>query len=142
MKEALIVLSLLGCDDTGLQCEYIRTAEASFADLETCRAASSEYLASADDAAYPTVVAMCSPAAQTAEGPMPPEPPREQAAQTSPTDMRDEGFLSRVGSAVASVLPERETVEKPVEKVADGAMRVGEAVIVGVRRAAGAVNPF
>ena len=45
-------------------------------------------------------------------------------------------------SAVASVLPERETVEKPVEMAADGAMRVGEAVIVGVKRAANAVNPF
>lgn len=143
MKEALIVLSLLGCDDTGAQCHYLQAAEHHYQTLEQCRAASPDYIEKVGAGAdYPTVVATCSPEYGLAANPEPPEEPREDLAEVQSRDMTDEGFLKRIGSAVASVLPERETVEKPIVLAADGALKVGNAVIVGISRAANTVNPF
>ena len=59
--EALVVLSLLGCDDAGLQCDFVRVEEQRFATLEECRAASEPLLVTTDEAEYPTYVAVCSP---------------------------------------------------------------------------------
>lgn len=151
MKEALIVLTLLGCDDSGAQCEWLTASTQRFATLEACRESSEEFLQAHQDAAYPTVAAVCSPRTELAERPIPPESPMEQEIEIAVSDEQgvpveaeedDPGVLSRIGSAVAGIIPERETVEKPIVLAADSVVKVGNSVIVGVSHAAKSVNPF
>ena len=59
--EALIVLSLLGCDDSGAQCDFVRVGPERYETVEACRAASEPLLAASAEENYPTVVAVCSP---------------------------------------------------------------------------------
>ena len=86
--EALIVLSLLGCDDSGAQCDFVRVGPERYETVEACRAASEPLLAASAEENYPTVVAVCSPessvpTAQVAGSgepvpvPVPPETPAE-----------------------------------------------------------------
>jgi len=168
--EALIVLSLLGCDDSGTQCDFVRVGEERFETVEACRAASEPLLAASAEADYPTVVAVCSPesavpTAQVAGSgdpvpvPVPPETPAEvdgnvelpaeggegvEAVEPPQPVLveREPGLLGRVAEALSSLAPERETITKPIDVAADGAAKVGGAVIVGVKRVADAVNPF
>lgn len=209
--EALIVLSLLGCDDSGAQCDFVRVGNERYETVEACRAASEPLLAASAEENYPTVVAVCSPessvpTAQTAASgepvpvPVPPETPAEvdgaqlspaeaaeaakadlqpapfppappKAGEEPPQDMaqgelaggetsppdgtvppapagepvlvgKEPGLLSRVADAISSLAPEKETIAKPIDVAADGAAKVGGAVIVGVKRVADAVNPF
>lgn len=209
--EALIVLSLLGCDDSGAQCDFVRVGTERYETVEACRAASEPLLAASAEENYPTVVAVCSPessvptAQAAASGepvpvPVPPETPAEvdgqaltpaqaakaakadlqpapfppappKAGEETPQDMaqgelaggdmpppdgaappapdgepvligKEPGLLSRVADAISSLAPEKETITKPIDVAADGAAKVGGAVIVGVKRVADAVNPF
>jgi hypothetical protein len=142
VKEALIVLSLLGCDDAGSQCHFLRTIEDRFETVEACRDASEVHLQGSAQEDYPTVVAMCSAEFDMARQPVAPEAPAEDSLQPPPEVAAEAGFLKRLGGAVASALPDRETVEKPAVIATEGAIRVGSAVIVGISRAADAVNPF
>ncbi|GAB4357259.1 MAG: hypothetical protein Kow0026_17460 [Oricola sp.] len=143
--EALIVLSLLGCDDAGKQCEYLKAADRRFATIEACQAASESVLSASAGADYPAVVAICAPAAETAGRPVPPE----EAGMPVPVDVRQPDFLERIAGVIAGLAPGRETLAAPVDATVraggaavEGAAKVGDAVIVGVRRVAGAVNPF
>jgi len=204
--EALIVLSLLGCDDSGAQCDFVRVGTERYETVEACRAASEPLLAASAEEDYPTVVAVCSPessvpTAQVAASgepvpvPVPPETPAEvdgtalspaEAAEAAKADLqpapfppappkageetpqaltggetlppdgtmppapagdpeligKEPGLLSRVADAISSLAPEKETITKPIDVAADGAAKVGGAVIVGVKRVADAVNPF
>jgi len=151
-SEALIVLSLLGCDDAGTHCEYLRAADRQYATMESCQSASDAFLAASQDADYPAVVAICAPAAETAGRPVPPER-LDEAGTPVAVDVREPDFLERVAGAIVDLAPDRETLTKPVDATVegaakvggaavDGAAKVGGAVIVGVKRVAGAVNPF
>lgn len=164
--EALIVLSLLGCDDSGTQCDFVRVGTERFETVEACRAASEPLLQASVEADYPTVVAVCSPqsavpvqqAADTGEPvpvPIPPETPAEVGDEALPAgDLaqpypeppaepeKEPGLLARVATAIGALAPDKETLTKPIDVAADGAAKVGGAVIVGVKRVANAVNPF
>ncbi|QKV19290.1 hypothetical protein [Oricola thermophila] len=139
--EAIIVLSLLGCDDSGTQCDYLRASEQRFASVAECRVASDAFLAASDDAEYPAVVAICAPAVETAGRPVPPELPVEVAPEI-PADELAPDMVERIAGAIAGYVPGRETLARPVGVAAEGAAKVGSAVIVGVKRVAEAVNPF
>ena len=59
MKEALIVMAILGCADDSSQCQAVQRVEAPFASVAACRAASSAVLEKLTDLAYPVIVANC-----------------------------------------------------------------------------------
>lgn len=139
--EALIVLSLLGCDDTGTQCEYLRAADQRFETIEACQSASETFLSASNEADYPAVVAICAPEVKTAGRPVPPET-LDEAGTPVAVDVREPDFLERIAGVIVDLAPDRETLTKPVDVAAEGAAKVGGAVIVGVKRVAGAVNPF
>lgn len=58
MKEMIVVLTLLGCDDAGIQCNYIQSSEQRWDSVEACQVAS-EALLTEIGAAYPTTAAEC-----------------------------------------------------------------------------------
>ncbi|WP_421853952.1 hypothetical protein [Oricola sp.] len=85
MMETLIVLTLLGCDDTATQCNYLRTVEQRYATAEECGLAADRLLAEADDGRYPVVVARClQPAETVASGP---ELPAVPEVDSEPIDI-------------------------------------------------------
>ena len=59
MKEALIVMAILGCADDSNQCQTVQRIDAPFATVAACRAASGAVLAKLTDLAYPVIVANC-----------------------------------------------------------------------------------
>ncbi|MFZ2099793.1 MAG: hypothetical protein WAU86_04435 [Oricola sp.] len=155
VQEALIVLSLLGCDDTGTQCEYLKASDQRFETIQACSAASDAFLETSRDAEYPAVVAVCAPRVEVADRPAQPAAPAEAVADAaantasggvavdaSAADVAETDYLAHVASTIAAMAPRRETITKPIGQAADETMRLGNAAIVGVRRMAKAVNPF
>lgn len=59
MKEALIVMAILGCADDSSQCQTVQRVEAPFESVDACRAASPAVLEKLTDLAYPVIVANC-----------------------------------------------------------------------------------
>lgn len=59
MKEALIVMAILGCGDDGGQCQTVQRIEAPFETVADCRAASPAVLQKLTDLSYPVIVANC-----------------------------------------------------------------------------------
>ena len=72
---------------------------------------------------------------------VPPELPDNVETPVA-VDVQQPDLLERIGSAIASLAPDRETLVKPFEAATEGAAKAGGAVIVGVKRVADAVNPF
>lgn len=59
MKAAIIVMTILGCDDTASQCHYISTVDRSWESVATCDAESEKQLSTFTKSNYPVVVAVC-----------------------------------------------------------------------------------
>ncbi|SIQ11326.1 hypothetical protein SAMN05880582_101784 [Rhizobium sp. RU20A] len=67
MKTALIVMTILGCDDSVTQCHYVATVERSFTSISECDSRSESEIATHQDKNYPVIVAVCeTPDADTA----------------------------------------------------------------------------
>ncbi|MCI5078420.1 hypothetical protein [Oricola sp.] len=137
--EALIVLSLLGCDDSGAQCDFVRVGTERYETVEACRAASEPLLAATLEADYPTVVAVCSPEsalpmASAVEGDQPDATGAEVAAAALPPESPFEGE--------APLPPEGEAqipAETPAEMPAEEEKAPG--LLARVGRAIGALTP-
>ena len=59
MKAALIVMTILGCDDSVTQCHYISTVNQSWLTVAACDSQSERQIARHQNANYPVVVAVC-----------------------------------------------------------------------------------
>ncbi|MDH4441321.1 MAG: hypothetical protein QE284_13150 [Rhizobium sp.] len=59
MKTALIMMTILGCDDSVNQCQFIETPPERFVSIELCDAASETVLARYGNVSFPTAVAVC-----------------------------------------------------------------------------------
>ena len=59
MKTALIIMTILGCDDSVSQCHYISTVPGTWETVAVCDAESQNELPKFSNANYPVVVAMC-----------------------------------------------------------------------------------
>jgi hypothetical protein len=59
MKAAFVVMSILGCDDSGIQCHPVAAVAQEWQTIATCDAASEKQLLKYKNVNYPTVVAVC-----------------------------------------------------------------------------------
>lgn len=59
MKEALIIMAILGCGDDSSQCETVRKVETAYTTVADCRAATPAVLEKLTDLAYPVIMANC-----------------------------------------------------------------------------------
>lgn len=126
MQTALILMTILGCDDTGSQCHYIRTHQQRWTSIELCDAASEKELTRITDADYPMLVAVC----QT------PEPalagsniPAAEGGAGDATDLpateenERQGLAARAMERIRGALPAVEDLKrlagKPVRMVTD-----------------------
>ncbi len=59
MQAALIIMTILGCDDSATQCHFVDLREERWATVQECDAVSESRLKTYSDIAYPVVVAVC-----------------------------------------------------------------------------------
>lgn len=133
MQTAIIVMTILGCDDSVTQCHYVATAQEHFVSVALCDAASEKILAGFSGVNYPMLVAVCQPPeSQTAEIPAPPADANKPAttevaplpgpAATLPEEER-QSLAARAVGKIRKVLPDtadiRMVFETPLHVVAD-----------------------
>ena len=140
MQTALILMTILGCDDTATQCHYIERLDQRWATIQACDASSEAALKLYANVNYPVVVAVCqtpedtgvaehggvpvtatAPAPQAAaSGPDPdiglpkadiPDPAVTAAQPTGEAALPDDGIASQALARFKQVLPETETLK-------------------------------
>lgn len=130
MQAALILMTILGCDDSATNCHYVATAEQRWATVELCDVDSEKQLEKYSNVNYPMVVAVCQTPdpKKLAGGALEPESPPEIATAEKPPEtpvvVEEPGLAARAMIRVRDALPTvsgmRNVVEKPVHFVADG----------------------
>ncbi|MCY0146703.1 hypothetical protein OEG84_02970 [Hoeflea sp. G2-23] len=65
MQTALILMTILGCDDTATQCHYVEMLDRRWATIQTCDAEAGNRLKDYSNLDYPVVVAVCQSADDT-----------------------------------------------------------------------------
>ena len=134
MKAALIVMTILGCDDSVTQCHYISTVNQSWLTVAACDSQSERQIARHQNANYPVVVAVCESNGNkvTAELDEAPETttalptPDKGTTPTPPEDTAEErrGLAARTLAAVRKAVPHGESlkaaINTPVRYAEDG----------------------
>jgi hypothetical protein len=132
MRTALVMMTILGCDDGTTDCQYIATINQRWPTIELCNAVSEKELGAFTNVSYPTVIAVCQdPAAAEA-----PKAEEKRAADTNavntmaalptPAEERaeEQSLARRALERTKAVLPTvdgmRNLVEKQVNLVEDG----------------------
>jgi hypothetical protein len=105
MQAVLIAMTILGCNDSVTQCNYVATVEKHFETVAMCDADSERQLKHYTSISYPTVIAVCEP-------PHPPEPKVVAAAPAPAPAVTEEtpqtgvsGLASRMAAEVRTHLP-------------------------------------
>lgn len=132
MKTAYVLMTILGCDDSAVDCQHVATLQQQWTSIELCDAASEKELGNFANAPYPVVVAVCqTPEAQTADAqtaePQTPEAPSAQQpttfAQAPIAEAEEQSLTAQAITRVKRILPSTEGVKnlfvKPVRIVED-----------------------
>lgn len=122
MKAALIVMTIMGCDDSATICHYLDTVERSWPTVAACDAQAETHINRHQHSNYPVIAAVCKSAdsdvtedmAEAApEAPVPPETAEER-----------QNLAARTLAFVRKVLPDgaalKAAVTKPVHYAEDG----------------------
>ncbi|MCV3737525.1 hypothetical protein OCK02_15015 [Rhizobium sp. TRM96647] len=142
MKAALIVMTILGCDDSVTQCHYIDTVDSTWQSVALCDTQSEAQMTRYQNANYPVVVAVCESRsdqqnAGVPEAPAPqpgaqadalPSPAVEPAVPAPPepsqSAAKEGGVTARTIAMLRRNLPDagaiRNTVTKPFRYAEDG----------------------
>jgi len=89
MQAALIIMTILGCDDSATQCHYVEMRDERWATVQSCDAASEDRLRTYSNLDYPVVVAVCQTPGDTGLAELVDEPAQGPAlAETAPAGTR------------------------------------------------------
>jgi hypothetical protein len=129
MQAALIMMTILGCDDSATDCRYIATLNQRWPTIEMCDAVSEKQLQSYINVSYPVVVAVCQDPRRTqdtaqATAPLP-SPAPLKAPETAAEERAEEQTLAQQAIARArTILPTgermRSLVQSPLRMAEDG----------------------
>lgn len=130
MKAALIVMTIMGCDDSATQCHYIDTVDRSWQTVALCDAQAETYINRHQDRNYPVIVAVCESSGDrmTAEVTVPGTPADTAAKAESPapveTAEEKQGLATRALGFVKKAIPDaaslKAAVTTPVRYAEDG----------------------
>ncbi|WLS02352.1 hypothetical protein [Shinella oryzae] len=132
MKAALIVMTLMGCDDSATQCHYIDTVDRSWQTVALCDAQAETYINRHQDKNYPVIVAVCETASDrmTAEVTPTPDPAPADTTGETPLPLPAEtvearqGLAARTLSFLKKAIPDRQSlkaaVTTPIRYAEDG----------------------
>ncbi|BCH66054.1 hypothetical protein [Agrobacterium vitis] len=121
MQASLVIMTILGCNDSVSQCQYIATAEQRWVSVELCNRDSENVLGQYSNVNFPSVVAFCQQ--QTVTLPQ----TTVTAVPATPTDPVPEAekrsLADRAINSVKQVLPGKEDIKMvfttPVHVVTD-----------------------
>lgn len=124
MKTAFVLMTILGCDDSAVDCQHVATLQQQWTSIELCDAASEKELGNYANAPYPVVVAVCqTPEAQTAEAQTPETDAAATATQAPIAAEQEQSLTAQAITRVRRILPSTEGVKnlfvKPVRIVED-----------------------
>ena len=116
MRTAMVIMTILGCDDSATDCQYVATLNQRWPSIELCNAVSEKELSAFSNISYPVVIAVCQdPTIATASttGPAksndlaakPPVQTQEQARQ------EERSMADKAMDRVKTMLPTRDNVE-------------------------------
>ncbi|TCN18480.1 hypothetical protein [Sinorhizobium americanum] len=132
MKAALIVMTILGCDDNVTQCHYISTVNGTWPSIAQCDTESQKELPKFSNRNYPVVVAVCETSGSdmtASTEPAPTAAPQateapQQAATTPATPEEKPGQPKRALTWLSGAVPDRQKlqaiVSAPVHYMEDG----------------------
>lgn len=134
VKTAMIVMAIMGCDDSATKCTQLSLSEPRWDTVAACDKDSEQELARYSNVHYPMVIAICqSPEVGKAEamqdntaiqqqpqGPVQQPAPAETAAQ----EQKKPNLLERTFGVIRKAIPTTEGIKsavvKPVHVIADG----------------------
>ncbi|MBX4911290.1 MULTISPECIES: hypothetical protein [Rhizobium] len=126
MQAVLIAMTILGCDDSVSQCNYVATVDKRWETVTACDAEAERRLKAYANASYPSVIAVCeAPKALAAAAPPKPAPLPAAAGDAAPAAPEEPtglaSFAENIAGQVRSHLPSgrdvKETLSKPVHFV-------------------------
>ncbi|MGO4135713.1 hypothetical protein ACEQ6A_14250 [Rhizobium brockwellii] len=127
MQAVLIAMTILGCDDSISQCNYVATVDKRWETVSACDAEAERRLKTYVNVNYPSVIAVCeAPKATAAAEPPKPAPvpaaaPEVAVAAPEEPAGRIAGFAEGIAGQVRAHLPSgksvRDTLTKPVHFV-------------------------
>ncbi len=131
VKTAMIVMAIMGCDDSATKCTQLSLSEPKWDTVAACDKDSEQELARYSNVHYPMVIAICqspevtkaealqdnSAVLQQPQGPVQSPPPPQTAT-------REPNLLERTFGVIKKAIPTtegvKEAVGKPVHVIADG----------------------
>jgi hypothetical protein len=129
MKTALVLMTILGCDDSATDCRHIETLQQRWTSIELCDSVSEKELGKFANAPYPVVVAVCqtpeetSPVQNAGANTAPQPPAAANNTATAAIEPPEETVTAQAISRVRKILPSTEGVKgllvKPVRIVED-----------------------
>jgi ABC-type sulfate/molybdate transport systems ATPase subunit len=129
MKAALIVMTIMGCDDSATQCHYIDTANQSWQTVALCDAQAETYINQHQNKNYPVIVAVCESSGDRMTVEVTEAGPEQAPAQTAlpapvQTPEEKQGLAARALSFVRKAIPDaaslKAAVTTPVRYAEDG----------------------
>jgi hypothetical protein len=87
MQAALIIMTILGCDDTATQCHFVEMLDERWATVQACDAGSEDKLKGYSNLDYPVVVAVCQTPGDTGLSELGDEPAFPAAASTASAEI-------------------------------------------------------
>jgi hypothetical protein len=111
MNAALVVMTILGCNDSGTDCKYIATAQERWPSVAMCDSVSEDHLPTYANQPYPVLIAVCQDpeiAGIPNVGPIPvTRPSASQETQPAETNTSDTSVGTNAQKVeVAEVTPE------------------------------------
>ncbi len=100
MQASLVIMTILGCNDSVSQCQYIATAEQRWVTVEKCNEDSEKALADYSNAKFPSIVAFCQK--QTVEKPQL-TTAQPAIAPTTPPAVPEQEKRSLAGRAIQTI---------------------------------------
>ncbi len=120
MNAALIVMTILGCNDAGTDCHYIATEEQRWPTVALCDSVSEQHLPGYANQPYPVLIAVCQNPDEVAAATVVPQP-RPQPAPAAPTTPEQQGTAA--GDAVSASPSVAVVSEEEKETLADRAIQ-------------------
>ncbi|MBY5715054.1 hypothetical protein HFO33_00290 [Rhizobium leguminosarum] len=126
MQAVLIAMTILGCDDSISQCNYVATVDKRWETVAACDAEAERRLKTYVNVNYPSVIAVCeAPKAVAAAEPPTPAPVPAAASEVAVAEPqpagRIAGFAEGIAGQVRAHLPSgrsvKDTLTKPVHFV-------------------------
>ncbi|OHV81468.1 hypothetical protein [Rhizobium sp. LCM 4573] len=116
MNAAIIVMTILGCDDTGVDCHYIATAEQKWPTIELCDSVAEKHLVTYANAPYPVIIAVCQKPEDTEIATALPETAKTPEEPVKVTPQGESSLAARAIQRVRNVLPTTEGVRTLMHK--------------------------